>query len=98
MNNDLNEQMLKIRNEIDRIDKNLVDLLNKRFNFCLKLAKLKFKFNCSVIDIKRQCRVFENVKLYSKEEFEQLNVEIFEIIVKLSSQLQQKNIEEQQHL
>ncbi|MBW1894449.1 MAG: prephenate dehydratase [Deltaproteobacteria bacterium] len=56
------KRLKQIRNEIDKIDEKLLDLLNKRAGRCLEVGDLKSKFRETVFKPFREKEVFERLK------------------------------------
>lgn len=56
------EEILKIRTEIDKTDKNLIDLLVKRLNLSASVAETKRKHGMPVFDASREKLILEKVK------------------------------------
>lgn len=52
----------KIRNEINSIDKELVELLEKRFNLVLQVGQYKLAYNQPIFDNEREKVVIEKCK------------------------------------
>lgn len=46
-----------LRNEIDIIDTQLVDLLNHRYTYCIEIGKLKKEQNTVVLDSDREQKI-----------------------------------------
>lgn len=57
-----NDEILKIRNEIDQTDTELINLLVKRINLSESVAKTKIKHNMPVFDASREKTIIEKVK------------------------------------
>ena len=55
-----NQELLALREEIDKVDDMLLDILKQRFNLTQKVGELKAKFKLPIRDIKR-----EEEKLFS---------------------------------
>jgi chorismate mutase len=49
----MKDELQKFREEIDKIDNNIVDLLSKRMSVVEKVGKLKKKHNIEALDAKR---------------------------------------------
>ncbi|MFW9879386.1 MAG: chorismate mutase [Candidatus Thorarchaeota archaeon] len=54
------------RKKIDRIDDNIINLLNKRGGIVLKIGKIKKQAHINVIQPKREEEIIERMKLKSK--------------------------------
>lgn len=88
MKESCNEEITHLRAQIDLIDEKIVNLLNKRFLKCVKLAKIKKMAGRSIIDLKRQRKILNRVKFLSNFKFKYANYLIFFIIMSLSVNLQ----------
>ena len=83
MDNDFKEKLKKGRSGIDKIDKALVELLNKRAVTVLKIKRLKEKNNMSLYDAKREEDLMDNIIKYNKGPLYNDNiVQIFEAILR----------------
>ncbi|MFX0026778.1 MAG: prephenate dehydratase [Candidatus Hermodarchaeota archaeon] len=61
-NEELKKEIAQYRKEIDEIDDKIVDLLNKRGNFAIKLGEIKKKLNLDVFQPQREREVIERIK------------------------------------
>ena len=50
-----------LRNAIDVIDAQLVDLLNHRYIYCIEIGKLKKEHNTAVLDSNREQKIIEQL-------------------------------------
>ena len=83
MENDFKEKLSKYREEINEIDKNIVNYLNKRAEVVLKIKRLKEDKNVPLYDAKREEELFNNVVKYNKGPLYNDNiVQIFESILR----------------
>ncbi|MBC8387035.1 MAG: chorismate mutase [Actinobacteria bacterium] len=83
MDNNFEEKLKKGRSNIDKIDKALVELLNKRAVTVLKIKRLKEKNNMSLYDAKREEDLMDNIIKYNKGPLYNDNiVQIFEAILR----------------
>lgn len=83
MDNDFEEKLKKGRSDINKIDKALVELLNKRAVTVLKIKRLKEKNNMSLYDAKREEVLMDNIIKYNKGPLYNDNiVQIFEAILR----------------
>ena len=75
-----------LRNEIDIIDAQLVDLLNHRYTYCIEIGKLKKEQNTVVLDSNREQKIIDRL---SKNEWHSGMVEaVWPIIMAFSRKLQ----------
>jgi len=81
--NDFKEKLNKYREEIDKIDKNIVDLLNKRAVVVMEIKKLKEERNIPLYDARREDELLENIIKYNKGPLYSDNIsQIFECILR----------------
>ena len=50
-----------LRNEIDVIDTQLIDLLNRRYCYCIEIGKLKKEQNTVVFDANREQKIINRL-------------------------------------
>lgn len=81
-----------LRNEIDNIDTELVSLLNRRYNACIEIGKLKQTIEKAVLDPNREQRIIERLNTLSEhpEMVETLWPQIMAYSRKLQSNLNKK--------
>jgi len=83
MKDDFKERLNKYREEINGIDKKIVDLLNKRAVVVMKIKRLKEDRNVPLYDAKREEELFNNIVKYNKGPLYNDNiVQIFESILR----------------
>jgi chorismate mutase len=83
MSDDFKDKLKKYRAEIDKVDKGLVDLLNKRAEMVLEIKKLKEKHDLPLYDAKREETLMNNIVNYNKGPLYNDNiVQIFESILR----------------
>jgi len=83
MKNDFKEKLNKYRKEINEIDKNIVDLLNKRAVVVMKIKRLKEDRNVPLYDARREEELINNIIKYNKGPLYNDNiVQIFESILR----------------
>lgn len=81
--------LLELRDEIDKIDKQIVDLFLQRMEICSKVAEYKINTGKQVLDTKREKEKIEKVKSYVDDEFMKHGVEeLFTQIMAMSRKLQ----------
>ncbi|MFX1311250.1 MAG: prephenate dehydratase [Promethearchaeota archaeon] len=61
-NEELKKDLEQFRKEIDEIDDNIVDLLNKRGNLAIKLGEVKKKLKLELTQLYREREVIERIK------------------------------------
>ena len=83
MNPDFKEKVTKYRNEINRIDKEIVDYLNERAKIVLEIKRLKKKNNLPLYDAKREEELLDNIAKYNTGPLYNDNIiQIFESILR----------------
>ena len=89
--------MKNLRNEIDKLDSEIVQLLEKRFDVVKEIAKFKIKNNIPVYDPERETQVLEKSlnNLENKEYFDEIE-KIFKQIMASSKTYQNQIIKEEQ--
>ncbi len=81
------------RKEIDNIDKELVELFERRMNVAIKVAEYKMKNNIPILNTTREAEVIEkNVNRLSNKEYSELTEKFFVNLMELSRSLQAKLI------
>lgn len=89
--------MKNLRNEIDKLDSEIVQLLEKRFDVVKEIAKFKIKNNIPIYDPERETQVLEKNlnNLENKEYFDEIE-KIFKQIIASSKTYQNQIIKEEQ--
>lgn len=83
MKNDFKEKLNKYRKEVNEIDKNIVDFLNKRAVVVMKIKRLKEDRNVPLYDARREEELINNIIKYNKGPLYNDNiVQIFESILR----------------
>ena len=77
------------RNEIDKIDKELVELFEKRMNVAINVAKYKIENNIPIFNGAREAEVIENnINRLNNKEYSKLTEKFFTNLMELSRSLQ----------
>ena len=85
--NDAFEQIQRHRAQIDELDKQIVDLLNKRVSHSLVIRGLKPDANMGLYDAKREEEIFEKVDALNEGPLYNENLrEIYAAILKVSKE------------
>lgn len=80
-------EMLRI--EIDKIDKEIISLYEKRMDVVKKVTEYKIKNNIPVLDSSRESKMLEkNLNLISKDEFKKYYVNVLSGFLKASKEMQ----------
>jgi chorismate mutase len=83
MESDFKKKLLSYRDQINVIDKKMVDLLNERAGLVLNVKRLKESENVPLYDAKREEELVENVAKYNKGPLYNDNIiQIFESILR----------------
>ncbi|WAW14785.1 chorismate mutase [Peptostreptococcus equinus] len=81
--------LIDYREKISDIDKEICNLLEKRFYICKKIGDYKKENNIDILDSKRELEVRNKISTYIKnEEYEDLIIDIFQDIMDKSKLLQ----------
>jgi len=83
MESDWKTKLGEYRDEINEIDKKLVDLLNQRAEIVMKVKKLKQKEDIPLYDARREEELIESIAKYNKGPLYRDNItQIFESILR----------------
>jgi maltose O-acetyltransferase len=87
--------LAKERQKIDRIDKQIAQLLEERMNVVAEIAHIKKETKTSVLDNSREERVLEQVREYvENQDYADTIVETFKDVMKHSRTYQNRQLEE----
>ena len=87
--------LLELRNELDGIDKQIVELYEKRMNVCGQVAEYKIETGKRVFDKEREKQKLEAVRALTHNDFNAYCVtELFEQIMAMSRKLQYRLLAE----
>lgn len=87
--------LLELRNELDGIDKQIVELYEKRMNVCGQVAEYKIETGKRVFDKEREKQKLEAVRALTHNDFNAYGVtELFEQIMAMSRKLQYRLLAE----
>ena len=91
----LAEELQELRKEIDRIDKQIVNLIDERMKISLKVGETKKKYNAPIFDPKREKEVIaKKIELLENKELSGLITTVYNDIMYTSKQLQKHLIDE----
>ena len=83
------EELKKLRDQIEKLDEEIVTLLEKRFNLSLEVGKLKKEYNLPILDLKREKELsLNNASKLKNKEFVESYLNIFKTILEESKKLQ----------
>jgi len=83
------DALLNIREEIDKIDDQIVNYLNLRFSLALDVAEIKKDLGIPIFNAKREEEVLKNVS--DKSRYKENVKTVFETIIEESKKLQRKD-------
>lgn len=86
------EEISELREEINKLNRDIIDTLAKRVDVAQKIGEVKEKYGYPVVDKGREKKVYEQVKQLGAEHGldEKATVKIFKNIIKLCTQVQVK--------
>lgn len=89
------EKLMKleiIRNNINKIDRQIITLLVKRFIYVQKIGVLKKNRKLSIVDKKRESEILKNINNEAKKNRLNRNFvnKVFDLIIKQSKKVQKK--------
>ncbi len=88
--------LLDLRNQLDVIDANIVDLYEKRMDICRQVAEYKISTGKKVFDKQREMEKLATVRAMTHNEFNAHGIqELFEQIMSMSRKLQYQLLAEQ---
>ncbi|WP_131058249.1 chorismate mutase, partial [Clostridioides difficile] len=88
------EDLTRYRNEIDNIDKELIQLFEKRMNTVLEIARHKMKNNTTILQKDREEKVLSRaVDNLDNKAYSQETVQFFNSIMEISRGLQKRLID-----
>ena len=85
-------ELSELRNQIDAIDRELVELFKRRMNVSAGVAEYKRQTGMSVLDSSRERALLEKVSELSGEEFEEYTRTLYATILDLSRSYQHKRL------
>ncbi len=86
------KRIIKIRDQIEKIDINLLSYINKRMIASRKIGQIKKELNCNVFDLRQEKKVKSRYKKLAKQyELDEKFVErICELILSESKRIQRR--------
>lgn len=82
----------EIRNEIDQMDREMLDLFQKRMNLCRQVAAYKKANNMQVFQEAREQQILDKMENLAEEDMKSGARALFTVIMDISKQLQQQMI------
>lgn len=87
--------LLQCRQELDKIDKEIVALYEKRMDICAQVGEDKIKTGKKIFDKEREAQKLEAVRSMASDEFRKHGVEeLFQQLMSMSRKLQYRILEE----
>jgi chorismate mutase len=84
-------EISKLRQEIDRIDREIISLLRERFGIVRDIARLKRETDIDVEDIERESQIMKNCKDECRGKISETFVEkLMGLIISESKKIQEK--------
>lgn len=77
----------QIRNQIDSIDNDILNLILKRMHYSESIAEIKFNNNISILDEKREKDILNNIKVKIPDKYTYI-LPIFKEILNSSKKIQ----------
>ena len=88
----MDERLKKLRLEIDNIDEEILELLEKRMKIVNEVGDLKKDLDISVEDLNRENEIIDRLTSHSSGELtEKQLIRIFSAVFKSSKQIQRDN-------
>ncbi len=88
----MDERLKKLRLEIDNIDEEILELLEKRMKIVHEVGDLKKDLDISVEDLNRENEIIDRLTSHSSGELtEKQLIRIFSAVFKSSKQIQRDN-------
>ena len=70
-----NQELIELRENINEIDKKLIDLIKERMDTSVKIGKYKSENNLSILNNNREKEVIENLKKYNDNKLDNKFIE-----------------------
>ena len=91
-------ELSRLREQIDDIDRQLVELFKKRMNVSAEVAEYKRQMGMAVLDASRERALLAKVSELSGEEFEEYTRTLYATILELSRSYQHKQLDKASEL
>ena len=86
----MDKRILQLRNEIDNLDEEIIQLLKKRMRISKEVGQLKERLDIPVEDKKREKEIIDRLTAQAgKNLSEEQLIRIFTAVIKTSKQVQQ---------
>ena len=70
-----NQELIELRENINEIDKKIIDLIKERMEISVKIGKYKSENNLSILNNNREKEVIENLKNYNDNKLDNKFIE-----------------------
>ena len=70
-----NQELIELRENINEIDKKIIDLIKERMEISVKIGKYKSVNNLSILNNNREKEVIENLKNYNDNKLDNKFIE-----------------------
>ena len=70
-----NQELIELRENINEIDKKIIDLIKERMEISVKIGKYKSDNNLSILNNNREKEVIENLKNYNDNKLDNKFIE-----------------------
>ena len=85
-------KLLELRNKIDEIDRQIVDLFIRRMNTSAEVAEYKREHGMQVLDASRERALLNKISELSGKDFEEYSRALYSTILELSRSYQYKRL------
>ena len=87
------EDLSIIREKINNIDNQLIELWQERMELCLSVAEFKKENNLPILDVQREKELLDRIKGMAGDELGDYSVSLYETIMSISRSYQQKHMD-----
>ena len=89
MNQEVKDRLLQLRNQIDRVDEELLNTLNRRAELVIEVGQIKQKENINVFDPRREAELMDRLSSLNKGPLENATLqELFQSLINILKKLQ----------
>ncbi len=89
----MTEPMILMRDEFDAIDREIIKLLERRFELSEKIGVYKHAMKLDVEDVEREQKVLQNIEKYTASRHRDYCVMVYDAIIDESKKVQLKMID-----
>ena len=87
------EDLSIIREKINTIDNQIVELWKERMELCRSVAEFKKENNLPILDTQREKELLDRIKSMAGDELGDYSVSLYETIMSISRSYQQKHMD-----